>query len=197
MRGPISRADNLSFAHAMAELPFASIATSALKLTISSLVLFIRVVEHPFKSNKSKNFKKIKWSIIEISSSLVEWIPFLGNYIAIHHNVKKRCNVFYLKNLEMMINSKSLPSLTLRIIASEYKIREAKVTRAALDHIAAMNTPQGAKSLDELMKEYSAKAIPNTQEAFEGDKIVKIAELLGKGVDWSGYHPISFQKLLK
>lgn len=73
---------------ALAELPFVSAATSAVRLPFSILVWLWETINSCCSRKPEQCLLNRKVAIIGIQRSLVQWIPFLGNYHAVCCNRK-------------------------------------------------------------------------------------------------------------
>jgi hypothetical protein len=134
MKGPISKVDTSSRFNALAEIPMVSIITSAGRLPYSFMSLVFNILKYPVSANKPDCLKNMKIALIGVGRSLVEWIPFLGNYIAIHLNVKEKYYSYTLDELKSVSFSahfriEKLPYISRKIIERMIKTKENTIIK--------------------------------------------------------------------
>jgi hypothetical protein len=132
MKGLVSQVDTSSRFNALAEMAVVSIVSSAVRLPYSVMSLVFNILKYPLTANKPDCLKNMKIAVIGVGRSLVEWVPFLGNYVAIHLNVKEYCGKISLKNMRRVKSDLKFPPITRRLIAPHITVRTAAINIGGL-----------------------------------------------------------------
>ena len=188
--GPISRVSVISTYDALAEVPVLGTISSAVRLSQNILKIVYNVLKSPFTKDKTNLRDNIRFAKMEISLSLREIVPLIGNIYAYKLNKKadllvndKSLDGFNVKQLDVLLNNPVSPFYNIFVV-HRYNIEvEKKLKKKLYEEEKLLKEIEGIRNVIIFMKNNKKKQ-ENIDEAEQliketKDDIDNIKKMLG------------------